>query len=117
MKQLHEIPAPHIRFFPDHADRKRRIYVTISFFPGTGSHFHCEIREEHNYVLDREGDEWIVPEHDPAGEGLHRFMKFNREQTARRWVEEVCAEAFPGDAHELVFRGDVSNRWFYPEGD
>jgi hypothetical protein len=105
------------RFFPDHADRRRRVYVTISFFPGTGSHFHVEIREEHNYVFDPETGEWAEPEDDPEGEGLNRFMKFNRERTARRWVEEVFSSQFSEETHEVVFRGDVGNRWFYPEGD
>ncbi len=117
MKTIGEIATPHTRFFPDHAERRRRVYVTISFFPGTGSHFHVEIREEHNYVFDPESGEWIEPSHDPAGEGRHRFMKFNREETARRWVEDVFAGEFSEETHELVFRGDVSNRWYYPEGD
>jgi hypothetical protein len=117
MKKLAEIPQPHTRFFPDHADRKRRLVCTISFFPGTGSHFQVEIREEHNYVYDPDTGEWIAPEHDPPGEGRHRFMKFNREATARRWVEDVFETEFSPDTHELIFRGDVSDRWFYPEGD
>ena len=117
MKTLAEIPEPHTRFFPDNAGRRRRVQVTISFFPGTGSHFHVDIREEHNYVFDRETDGWVEPIDDSEGEGRHRFMKFNREHTARRWVEDVFEEEFSEDTHELVFRGDVSDRWYYPEGD
>jgi hypothetical protein len=44
-------------------------------------------------------------------------MKFNREDTARRWVQTVFAEEFSEETHELVFTGDVSNTWYYPEGD
>lgn len=117
MKTIEEIPRPHIRYFPDHAARRRRVFVTISFFRGTGSHFHVEIREEHNYVRDPENGEWLEPPDDEDGEGRHRFMKFNREHTARRWVETVFEEEFSGDTHELVFRGDVSSRWYYPDGD
>jgi hypothetical protein len=117
MKTLEEIPRPHTRYFPDHAARRRRVFVTISFFPGTGSHFHVEIREEHNYVHDPDSGEWLEPADDEDGEGRHRFMKFNREDTARRWVETVFEEEFSGDTHELVFRGDVSDTWYYPDGD
>ncbi|MFP4011378.1 MAG: hypothetical protein ACLFUM_06725 [Spirochaetaceae bacterium] len=117
MKSLSEVEPPIRRFFPDHADRRRRVYVTISFFPGTGSHFHVEIREEHNYAYDARTARWIAPADDPAGEGRVRFMKFNRESTARRWVQQTFEEEFSDETHELVFHGDVTSRWFYPEGD
>ncbi|MFO8064239.1 MAG: hypothetical protein ACQETQ_06530 [Spirochaetota bacterium] len=117
MKTLSQIPSPHNRFFPHHADRPRRVYVTISFFHGTGSHFHVEMQEEHNYVFDPETEEWLEPDNDPRGEGRHRFMKFSREETARRWVEDVFSQEFSNRTHELVFRGDVTQRWFYREGD
>ena len=117
MKALSQIPTPHTRFFPHSADRRRRIYVTITFFHGTGNHFHVDMQEEHNYVFDSASGEWLEPTNDPHGEGRHRFMKFNRETTARRWVDDVFSEEFTNETHELVFRGDVSNRWFYGEGD
>jgi hypothetical protein len=117
MKELSEIREPHIRYFPRHAERPRRVEVSIRFFPGTGSHFHAEIREEPNYVWDHDTETWIAPEDDSEGEGRLRFMKFNREDTARRWVEEVFSSELDDGSHELVFRGDVTRTWFYPEGD
>jgi hypothetical protein len=80
---------------------KRKVYVTITYFPGTGSHFHVEMREES----------------DTQREGEVRFMKFNRDDTARRWVDHTFSEEFSEETHELVFRGDVNDTWFYPEGD
>jgi hypothetical protein len=76
--------------------------VTIRYFHGTGNHFHVHMEEE-------EG---------PNGEeGLTRFMKFSRNDTARYWVERTFAGEFSPETHELVFRGDVGERWFYGEGD
>ena len=83
------------------ASDKHPVYVTISYFHGTGAHFHVEMQEA-----------------DSAGKpGLQRFMKFNRDDTARLWVEHTFAQEFSEQTHELVFRGDVTERWFYPEGD
>lgn len=117
MKPLSQIPTPHKRYFPHNSDRRRRVYVTISFFHGTGNHFHVEMQEEHNYVFDPQTGEWIEPTHDSLGEGRHRFMKFGREKTARRWVQEIFSQEFSDRSHELVFRGDVNRQWFYREGD
>ena len=80
---------------------KRPVYVTVSFFHGTGAHFHVEMREQ----TDRNGD------------GRNRFMKFNRDETARRWIESTFQEEFSPETHRLVFRGDVNDTWYYPEGD
>lgn len=80
---------------------KRKVYVTINYFPGTGSHFHVEMREEPG----RQSD------------GQVRFMKFNRDDTARRWVDHTFRTEFSEETHELIFQGDVNYTWFYPEGD
>jgi hypothetical protein len=89
------------RYFEAYPEQKRRVFVTITYFHGTGNHFHVEMREE----ADRDDT------------GRHRFMKFNSDKTARLWVERTFHEEFDPATHELVFRGDVSRRWFYPEGD
>jgi hypothetical protein len=117
------------RYFEAYPEQKRRVFVTITYFHGTGNHFHVEMREEPNYVYDEQSGSWVVPpaeleeadpdEARPDGHdtGRHRFMKFNSDKTARLWVERTFHEEFDPDTHELVFRGDVSRRWFYPEGD
>jgi hypothetical protein len=114
---ISEIPEPHRRYFDEHPEEKRRVTATVSFFYGTGSHFHVELVEEPNYVYDPEQESWLAPTGDSAGEGRRRFMKFRREDTARRWIHRVFEEEFSPELHRLEFAGDVSRHWFYPEGD
>ena len=116
MALIEEIPEPRRRYFDEHPAHKRRVTVKISYFHGTGSHFHVEMTEEHNYLYDSRGGEWIAPADDPDGEGRVRFMKFRTDRAARRWVAEVFASEFSSESLELYFSGDVEAHWFYPEG-
>ncbi len=114
---ISEIPEPHRRYFRENPSDKRRVTATVSFFYGTGSHFHVELAEEPDYLFDPAQEKWLVPKGDSAGEGRRRFMKFRREETARRWIRKVFHEEFSEESHHLILGGDVSRRWFYPEGD
>lgn len=116
-RHISDIPEPRRRYFSEHPDARRRVTATVSFFHGTGSHFHVELIEEPDYVYDPESGEWIVPAGDTAGAGRRRFMKFRREDTARRWIHQVFSEEFSENTHVLELAGDVSEKWFYPEGD
>ncbi len=117
MKHIDELPPSPHRFFPDHAGRRRRVDVVISLFRGYGHHFHVELIEEHNHAWDHEAGEWIVPEGDEEGAGLHRVMRFSTERHARRWIDALFAESFTEQTHELCIRGEVGERWLYREGD
>lgn len=117
MKSIDGIPRPHIRLFPEHADRKRTVEVRISLYRGYGHHVYADIVEESNPVWDRETGGWIVPEGDTAGAGIHRVMGFATERHARRWIEAVFAEEFSGKTHELRYRDEITERWLYPDGD
>lgn len=116
-RRIGSIPPPHRRYFDEYPDEKRQVTATVKFFPGTGSHFQVEIIEEPNYVFDPSTNEWVRPLGDRQEPIRHRFMKFNREETARRWIRQVFAQEFSEETHRLELRGDVSSRWFYPEGD
>ncbi|MFW5786551.1 MAG: hypothetical protein ACOCYC_04830 [bacterium] len=116
-RHISSIPGPLRRYFAEHPDTRRRVTATVSFFHGTGSHFHVELVEEPDYVWDPDRREWIAPTGDTAGEGRRRFMKFRREDTARRWIQQVFDQEFSEETHRLEFTGDVSQTWFYPEGD
>ncbi|MFP4644172.1 MAG: hypothetical protein ACLFM0_07440 [Spirochaetales bacterium] len=117
MKTIEEIPRPHIRFFPDHADRKRVVEVRISLYRGYGHHVYADVIEEPNPLWDHETGRWIVPEGDSHGAGIHRVMGFATERHARRWIESIFASEFSPDTHELTYRDEVTERWLYPEGD
>ncbi len=43
-------------------------------------------------------------------------MKFNRRETAQRWVDHVVSTEYAPDT-EVVWDSDETYRWFYPEGD
>jgi hypothetical protein len=116
-RHISAIPRPHRRYFDEHPARKRRVTAQVSFFHGTGAHFHVELTEEPNYLYDADRDQWVHPQGDSGGAGRHRFMKFRKEETARRWIHQVFNEEFSEETHQLVLEGDVSQRWFYPEGD
>lgn len=75
-------------------ERSRRIHISLRHFRGLGSHIYVTVR----------GDE------------QERVMKFNRRDTARRWVEHLIDTEFdPSD--EIVWDSAETHHWFYPEGD
>lgn len=117
MKSIDDVPRPHIRLFPDYAERKRRVEVKISLNRGYGHHVYADLIEEPNPVWDTDSGSWIVPEGDAAGAGTHRVMGFATERHARRWIEAVFASEFSPETHELCYRDEVTERWLYPEGD
>ena len=116
-RHISTVPRPHRRYFEENPQEKRQVTARVSFFHGTGAHFHVELTEEPNYVYSADLGTWIHPQGDSGGEGRHRFMKFRKEDTARRWIHQVFNAEFSDETHRLVLEGDVSQRWFYPEGD
>ncbi|MFW5994574.1 MAG: hypothetical protein ACOCRN_00540 [Spirochaetia bacterium] len=117
MKDIDDIPEPHLRLFPDFAERRRRVEVKISRFRGYGRHFYVDMVEEDNPVWDEEAGDWIVTAGDEAGAGQRRVMGFTTERRARRWVEAVFAESFGEETHELCIRDEVTEHHLYSEGD
>ncbi len=113
MKWIEEIPRPHIRYFPEHATRPRRVEVRVSRFGGHGRHVYVEITEEHNPVWDRESAAWILPKGDVEGAGIHRVMGFRTQDRARRWIGTVFKQEFDPSTHELSVRDTVLRRRLY----
>jgi len=74
-----------------------RIHISLRHFRGLGSHIYVTIKPE-------------------SGTGGERVMKFNRRETAQRWVDHVVSTEYAPDT-EVVWDSDETYRWFYPEGD
>lgn len=75
----------------------QRIHISLRYFRGLGSHIYVTLQPE--YL-----------------EAEERVMKFNRRETARRWIDHVLRTDFDPDA-EVVWDSTETYRWFYPEGD
>jgi hypothetical protein len=105
------------RFFSLHPDEPRRVFVTIGTFVGHGTHVHVVIREENEPIWDAEESRWIIPAHDPAGEGTERMMKFHDRKRAIQWVKATFETEFSKGTHVLIWKQNPSQKWFYKEGD
>ena len=74
-----------------------RIHISLRHVRGLGSHIYVTIKSESADV----------------GE---RVMKFNRRETARRWVDHVVDTEYAPNT-EVIWDSTETYRWFYPEGD
>ncbi|MEX2445336.1 MAG: hypothetical protein WD492_17185 [Alkalispirochaeta sp.] len=81
--------------------RSRKIHISLRHFRGLGSHIYVTVR----------------PQAGPGEEpGEERVMKFNRRDTARRWIDHVLDTEFDS-SDDVVWDSSETYQWFYPEGD
>jgi hypothetical protein len=108
---IEEIPLPIIRFFESDKRRKRTVSVTIGIFAGIGIHYHVDMKEENDGVLDRSID---LPYHnkpvwrecwdDQEAKGMMFWEKFNSVADAARYVKKIWKKEFSAKTHKLRVR-------------
>lgn len=82
-------------------EASRHIHISLRHFRGLGSHIYVTVRP--------------VGQSDST-DAEERVMKFNRRDTARRWIDHLMSTEFdPSD--EIVWDSTETHEWFYPEGD
>ena len=113
---LKDIPKPHIRYFDDRR-RKREVKVSILKFEGYGIHYHVDIKEEDNPILDIGENHssgkpcWHACWDDEKGRGKLFAKKFNSTSDAAHYIKEVWHEEFENKTHKLVLSMTSSITW------
>ena len=108
--RFEEIPLPIVRLFADKR-RKREVTVHIGIFSGVGMHYHVDIREENDGLLDRSIDPpyrkkpvWRECWHDQGAKGMMCWKKFNSVADAARYVKRIWNKEFSDKTHKLITR-------------
>ena len=109
-----ELPGPVIKFFDDKR-RKRRVDATVSTFEMIGAqHFHVNIREEDDAVLDRTVDPpyqekavWRQCWRDNEVRGNCFSEKFDSPSDAAHYIKEIWEKEFSPKTHKLFVRQEA----------
>lgn len=107
-----------LRYYGGHRQVRRPVHVRVDKFTGYGRHIHVTMKEADNPLWEPAANRWVTPvDPEDPGHGIERVMKFNRPETARRWIESTFGAEFSQGTHELLIQDSESYRWFYGEGD
>ncbi len=108
-----EFPGPVVRFFDDKR-RRRGVKITCSVFPGIGKHYHVDIWEEDDAILDRTKEKdyrdkpvWRRCWDDRESKGMGFHDKFDSESDAAHFAVNTWKKEFSSKTHKL----DIRSRW------
>jgi hypothetical protein len=108
--KIEEVPLPIIYFFDDKR-RKREVEVVVGVFPGIGVHYHVDIREENDGVLDRSinlpyrtNPVWRECWNDEKAKGKQFWEKFDNERDVANYIKKIWKKEFSSKTHKLRVR-------------